>query len=374
MLIKGATVLGEDFVFRRRDIAVEDGVFRAPDCNRGEMLDGTGLFLLPGLVDIHTHGAAGCDNMDPNPAAIDTITDFLARHGVTTYLAAILTQSREAMGAAAENIAAVAARGTRGAKLGGIYMEGPYFSAAHKGAQNEAFLRNPDLDEFRALQARAAGLIRIVSLAPERRGAADFIRAVTKGGVRAAIGHTDADYETAMTAIAAGATDLTHTFNGMRDPLHRAPNAAGAAIDGGLFCECIADGVHVHPAMIRMLYHAVGRDRLVLISDALRAAGMPDGDYELGGQQFRVRAGRATLPDGTIAGSTATLFSCVQNAIRFGIPPADAVRAASLNPARAAGIADRCGVVADGRCADFLLVDRGFNLHSVYIDGKRVTA
>ena len=192
--------------------------------------------------------------------------------------------------------------------------------------------------------------------------------------MRAAIGHTDADYETAMTAIAAGATDLTHTFNGMRDPLHRAPNAAGAAIDGGLFCECIADGVHVHPAMIRLLYRAVGRDRLVLISDALRAAGMPDGDYELGGQQFCVRAGRATLPDGTIAGSTATLFFCVQNAIRFGLPPEDAVRAASLNPARAAGIADRCGVVADGRCADFLLVDRDFNLHSVYIDGKRVTA
>ena len=151
MLIKGAAVLGEDFVFRRRDIAVEDGVFRAPACNRGEILDGAGLFLLPGLVDIHTHGAAGCDNMDPNPAAIDTITAFLARHGVTTYLATILTQSRAAMGDAAENIAAVAARGTRGAKIGGIYMEGPYFSAAHKGAQNEAFLRDPDLDEFCAL-------------------------------------------------------------------------------------------------------------------------------------------------------------------------------------------------------------------------------
>lgn len=345
MLIKGAAVLGEDFIFRKRDIAVEGGVFRAAGCNRGEILDGTGLFLLPGLVDIHTHGAAGCDNMDADPAVIDTITDFLARRGVTTYLATILTQSREAMGDAAENIAAVAARGTRGAKIGGIYMEGPYFSAVHKGAQNEAFLRDPDLDEFRALQTRAAGLIRIVSLAPERRGAADFIRAVTKGGVRAAIGHTDADYETAR-----------------------------AAIDGGLYCECIADGVHVHPAMIRLLYRAVGRDRLVLISDALRAAGMPDGDYELGGQQFRVRAGRATLPDGTIAGSTATLFFCVQNAIRFGIPPEDAVRAASLNPARAAGIADRCGVIADGRCADFLLVDRDFNLRAVYIDGKRVNA
>lgn len=317
MLIKDAAVLGEDFIFRKRDIAVEGGVFRAAGCNRGEILDGTGLFLLPGLVDIHTHGAAGCDNMDADPAAIDTITDFLARRGVTTYLATILTQSREAMGDAAENIAAVAARGTRGAKIGGIYMEGPYFSAVHKGAQNEAFLRDPDLDEFRALQTRAAGLIRIVSLAPERRG---------------------------------------------------------AAIDGGLYCECIADGVHVHPAMIRLLYRAVGHDRLVLISDALRAAGMPDGDYELGGQQFRVRAGRATLPDGTIAGSTATLFSCVQNAIRFGIPPEDAVRAASLNPARAAGIADRCGVIADGRCADFLLVDRDFNLRAVYIDGKRVNA
>ena len=372
MLIKGAAVLCEDFVFRTRDIAVEDGVFRAAGCNRGEVLDAAGLRMLPGLVDIHTHGAAGCDNMDPIPDAIDRITDFLARHGVTTYLATILTQSRAAMGDAAANIAAVARRGTRGAKIGGIYMEGPYFSSAHKGAQNEAFLRDPDTDEFRALQARAEGLIRIVSLAPERAGAEDFIRTVTAAGVRAAIGHTDADYETANRAIRAGATDLTHTFNGMRDPLHRAPNAAGAAIDAGLFCECIADGVHVHPAMIRMLYRAVGRERLVLISDALRAAGMPDGDYELGGQRFCVRGGRATLPNGTIAGSTATLFSCVQNAVRFGIPPEDAVRAASLNPARAAGIDDRCGVIADGRPADFLLVDRDFNLAAVCIDGKRI--
>ena len=351
------------------DIAVNDGRFyeNFSDTNS---VDCTGLMMLPGLVDIHTHGAVGYDNMDPSFEAIDSISHFLGQNGVTTYLPTLITQSRENMCAAAQNIAQAKKHGVSGAKIGGIYMEGPYFSPKYKGAQNEDYIRNPDIDEFFEINSASNDIIRIVSIAPERSGAENFIKEVS-ARVKVAIGHTDADYDMAERAIALGASHMTHTYNAMRGLHHRNPNAIGAAIDSDITCECISDGMHVHPAMVRLLYKAVGADRLALVSDSLRATGMPDGEYDLGGQQTIVRNGRATLADGTIAGSTATLYGCVRKAVEFGIPLEDAVRAASYNPAKAAGIASCAGVIAPGRAADFLLVDKDLNLKSVYINGKQ---
>lgn len=362
-------LLDENFEFRICDVAVQNGVFA--EKSDGERIDCSGLTMLPGLVDIHTHGAVGYDNMDASPEAIRAIAGFMAEKGVTTFLPTIMTQSKQALSEAAENIANVRRSGTGGAKIGGIYMEGPYFSVKYKGAQNEEFIRDPDIDEFEEINARSGGIIRIVSIAPERGGSEEFVKRISQK-CRISIGHTDADYETARRAIELGASNLTHTYNAMRGLQHRSPNAIGAAIDSGITCECICDGMHVHPAMVRLLYRAVGKERLVLVSDSLRATGMPDGEYELGGQMTYVSDGRAALADGTIAGSTATLFGCVKKAVEFGIPLEDAVRAASLNPARAAGISGECGVIKTGRAADFILTDDELNLRTVYADGVKI--
>ncbi len=368
MRFDNVRVLGEDFKFRTGSVTVSDGVFSdKPDCARR---DCSGLMMLPGLVDIHTHGALGFDNMDETLEAQRKIGRFMLENGVTTFLPTIMTETRERLVGAAKNIASAIKCGTGGARIGGIYMEGPYFSPKYKGAQCEDFLRDPDFDEFCEINEASDGIVRVVSLAPERSGAAEFIKKAS-GVCRVAMGHTDADFDSATAAIAAGATVLTHTFNAMRPLKHREPNAIGAALGGEVMCECIADGKHVAPTVVKILYNAVGADRLVLISDSLRCAGLPDGNYTMAdGREIVVKNSLAYLTDGTIAGSSAKLFDCVKNAVSFGIPLEDAVKVASLNPARAAGIDNVCGVIKEGRAADFLLVDENLELKNVYIGGE----
>lgn len=368
MIFENVKVLGADFKFRTRSVTVADGVFSdKPDCVRR---DCTGLMMLPGLVDIHTHGALGFDNMDESLEAQRKIGRFMLENGVTTFLPTIMTETRERLVASAKNIAEAIKCGTGGARIGGIYMEGPYFSPKYKGAQCEDFLRDPDFDEFCEINEASGNIIRVVSLAPERKGAEEFIKKVSKI-CSVAIGHSDADYESASRAIDAGAAVLTHTFNAMRPLKHREPNAIGAAMEKNVMCECIGDGKHVAPAVVKILYNAVGADRLVLISDSLRCAGLADGKYTMAdGREITVENSLAYLADGTIAGSSAKLFDCVKNAVAFGIPLEDAVKAASLNPARAAGIDDVCGVIEEGRAADFLLVDEKLELKNVYLGGE----
>ncbi len=372
MLLKNARILNENFKLQNGDLRIEEeqifeiGESLSPKAGE-EISDCGGAYLLPGFVDLHTHGAMGYDHTDAEPEAEEIISHYLTRQGVTTYLPTLITHSEKQMKAAAEVIAEAAKTIPQ---IGGIYSEGPFFSEKYKGAQNPAYLRNPDVREFARLQEAADGLIRIISLAPELSGACEFIRTVTPR-VRVSMGHTDADYNQACTAIQAGASELTHTYNAMRPLHHRTPNTIGAAIDSSCFCECICDGLHVHPAMIRLLYHAVGADRMVLISDSMRACGMPDGKYDLGGQEVFVKEHSARLSDGTIAGSCVNLTYCVKKSVSFGIPFEDAVKMASLTPARAAGIEKNIGSIQKGKYANLILCGSDLDPKQVWMHGKK---
>ena len=368
MVFKNLLLFGEELKFVNADVGVEEGVFT--DSKSGESVDCTGLMMLPGFVDIHTHGAVGYESADLSFDALETISRFEAEHGVTTFLPTTATLSIDSLCESAKNIA-LAKKSVSGAKIGGIHMEGPFFSLKYKGAQNPEHIKAPSAEGFFEVNRASGGLVKLISIAPESEGAEEFVKAV-KDCVTVAAGHTDADYETMVKAIGWGVSHMTHTYNAMRGLHHRNPGAIGAAMDEKVTCECISDGMHVHPVMVRLLYRAVGAERFVLISDSVRSAYLPDGEYDSCGLKVFVKNGKATLENGTIAGSSSTLYDCFKSAVSFGIPLEDAVRAATYNPARAVGIDGECGIIKKGRAADFLLVDSDLNLKAVYINGKRV--
>ncbi len=377
MLLTNGKVLDASFQFADWDILVQDsriaGLYprgSAPASAEEQTLDLAGRLVLPGFVDIHTHGCAGRDAGEGKRDALVQMSQFYAAHGVTTFLPTTMTVSHEALCCAAEAVRDAVGEDLPGASVGGLYLEGPYFSETYCGAQNPAYLRAPSISEFERLYEASGGTVRVISLAPELPGAIPLIEAA-RGRAAVAMGHTDADYETARQAIAAGVSILTHTCNAMRPLHHREPGALGAALDSGIFCELICDGVHVHPAMVRLLYRMAGEGRIAFISDSLSAAGMADGEYALGGQRVCVRDGRATLPGGAIAGSTANLLLCVKQAVAFGIPLAHAARMASYNPARAAGLLDR-GCIAAGMRADLIVLGPDLALDRTMVGGRIV--
>ena len=369
VVIKNANVLLPDLTFACTDVVLEDGIIAFVGKTDAPGTDLSGKYLIPGLVDIHTHGAGGGDHLDGDPAATAAILRRMAQVGTTTVLSTIMTQSRENMCKAAENTKLCATR-ELGARIRGIYLEGPFFSEQYKGAQHPMYLIDPEHDLIDQLQAASGNLLKIVSLAPEKTGALDFIRSRTD--VRIFAGHTAADYDTAAAAFDAGARGLTHSFNGMTPLHHRKPGVLAAAMEREqVFCECICDGFHVHKAMVGLLYRQVGAERFCMISDSLRPAGLPDGEYLSGGQPVTVKDGKAHLADGTIAGSTACLLEEVKNLVSWGICDlAHAVYAASAVPARAAGIDDQVGTIEAGKAADLLVLSENLDLQAVYIGGK----
>jgi len=326
--------------------------------------------VLPGLVDVHHHGNSGVDFSDGDAEGLQKIAAYLGRCGVTSFAPASMTLPYEALGRAFATASAFKARRPAGhAKLMGIQMEGPYFAASKKGAQNGDYLRVPDFEGFYRLYAACDGLIRIADVAPELPGAVDFVRQASRL-CTVSIAHTNANYEQAKAAIDAGATHLTHLFNAMPPIHHRDPGVIGAAAERPqVRAELICDGLHVHPSAVRLAFSLFGPARMILVSDAARACGMPDGTYDLGGQQIFLKDHICRLADGTIAASATDLFTCVQNAVSFGIPLADAVRAASYNPACAIGAEERIGSIAEGKDADFVVCTPELHRLAVYIDG-----
>lgn len=370
-VLKNANILTEDYTFRLTDLVMEDGKILSVGHTDLDGEDLQGRYVIPGLVDIHTHGCAGGDHLDGTQEMTDAIRRWMASQGTTSILATIMTQSRQTMLTAAENTARCA-RQDRGAHIRGIYLEGPFFSYQYKGAQHPQYLLEPETELIDQLQEASGDMVKILSLAPELSGAIPFIRELK--GIRAFLGHTASDYDTALAAFDAGAAGLTHTFNGMTPLHHRKPGILAAAMEReGIFCECICDGFHVHPAMVALLYRQVGRERFCVISDSLRPTGLPDGAYTSGGQDITVKDGKAMLTDGTIAGSTACLLQEVRNLVNWGICSlADSVYAASAVPAKAAGIFDLVGSIAAGKAADLVILESNLDLYKVLLEGKEV--
>lgn len=378
-VINGAVYKNGSFT---EETVCTSGAYFADESGDGEILDAGGCYVIPGLIDIHFHGCAGVDFCDGNIEAVEKIAEYELAHGITTIHPATMTLDEERLAGIGKTALAFyraqqesweSGKGARFAELAGIYMEGPFVSMAKKGAQNPAYVKEPDVAMFQRFQEAAGGLCRICVVAPEIPGALAFIDAV-KGDVRVSVAHTAADYDEAVRAFCHGARQVTHLYNAMPPFTHRAPGVIGAACDrADVTPELICDGVHIHPSVIRATFKMFGAERILLISDSMMATGMPDGIYSLGGQEAEVKGNLATLTvDGAIAGSVTNLFDCMRYAVReAGIPLADAVRCASENPAKAIGIDRTHGSITAGKYADFVLMDRSLEIRQVVKRGRR---
>lgn len=368
MWYANAIIFTAEGLFRRGSFRVENGRFVEiifEDAPKGADL--CGALVLPGLVDMHIHGCGGADFSDGT--GLEIMGRFLAGRGVTSFCPTAMTLPYDRLRTAlCTGVVYEQNRPWDEARLAGMRMEGPFLSEAKKGAQRGDWLRSPDLAAFKGMCDACRGQIAVVDVAPELDGALPFIEAASRR-CRVSLGHTTADYDQAAAAFKAGARHLTHLYNAMPPLLHRAPGpiAAGAERED-VSAEIVADGIHVHESMVRLAFR-IFPDRLALISDASRCLGMADGVYDLGGQAITLRGNRATLPDGTIAGSATDLFTCLQNAIRWGVPREQAIAAATSVPARLLGQHD-VGVIRPGAWADFVLCDEALNRNAVYLGGR----
>lgn len=333
--------------------------------------DAAGNYVIPGLTDIHFHGCMGSDCCDGTVEAFQTIARYELNQGITSITPATMTMSEEVLSQicrAAKTYCDTAEENA--ADFCGLYMEGPFINAAKKGAQNEKYITPADTAMLNRLQDLSGNMLRTVAIAPETAGAMDFIRE-NSSRVNISIAHTTADYDTAKEAIACGASQLTHTYNAMPPFSHRAPGPIGAAADDEhCRAELICDGIHIHPAVVRTTFKMFGDDRIIFISDSMRAAGLADGQYDLGGQNVTVKGNLAVLEDGTIAGSVTNLMDCVRTAVHdMGIPFASAVKCAAVNPAKAVGIYDAYGSLTPGKFANIVILDKNLDIKTVLHHG-----
>ena len=376
MLIKNGLVFTEKG-FEHKNIEIEENLIsRISDtCAAADdtsVIDANNCYVIPGFIDLHFHGAAKADFMDGTLACVKKIASYEASNGITSIAPATMTMPVDDIKRSIR--AALQFRKQQEnseASLEGIYLEGPFVSPKKLGAQNPEYVIKPDADILEELYNESEGLVRKVVIAPEEEGALELIEKF-HNKVSFSLGHTTADYETAALAMKSGADELTHTFNAMTPLTHRAPGPVGAAFENKkVFCELITDGVHVDRTVVRILFSLMGDDRIVMISDSMMATGLDDGDYSLGGQKVTVKGNRATLKDGTIAGSVTNLYNCFKHAVLdMGIKLESAVKACTINPAKSLGIENRTGSIEEGKRADLLVVDKKLEIRAIVLRGK----
>ena len=361
--------------FVSRDLCT-DGALIAQTSGDGQELDASGCYVIPGLVDVHFHGCVGEDFSDATPDGLQKIADFELSQGVTYICPTGMTLPEDQLTAICKTTAAHRAKNPGGAEVVGAHLEGPFLCMAKKGAQNGDYLHAPDAEMLKRLQEAAGGSVRLVTLAPEEPGSVEFIKAAKDMGIHVSLGHTVANYDTARAAFEAGADHATHLYNAMPPLAHRDPGVIGAAYEfPHVKPELICDGIHIHPAVVRLTFGLFGKERMIIISDSLRATGMPDGEYPFGGQMIEVHGNRATIlghPE-TLAGSVTSLMGCLRQAISFGIPAADAVRACTYNPAQSIGIDDRAGTLDVGKEASIVLLDqKDLSIKAIIFKGQKM--
>ena len=373
MILKNARLFNNSFEIIRADVETDgEKIARiGPELpGTGHSIDLSACVILPGLVDIHIHGCAGADTFDGTRDAIERMAAHLVQKGVTAFCPTTMTGSSEQIAAALSAVRDCMDRPPQGAAVLGAHMEGPYLSAGKKGAQRGDALRSPDFAEFLRLYHGCGGAIRLVDVAPECENARDFITRASEF-CTVSVAHSEADYNTAMQGFQWGITHATHLFNAMTGFHHRQPGIVGAVFDSpDVRAELICDGLHIHPAVLRTAFRLLGEKRSIIVSDSMRAAGLPDGESELGGQKVFLKNGEARLADGTIAGSTTNLLDEIKNLVRFGIPLRQIVRSATINPAAAIGMDGEIGSIREGKRADFTVLNEALNLRLVVVRGK----
>lgn len=376
-LLRGARVATPNGKIERADVLIEDDKIadvrpELPDVDGAETIDLTGLTLAPGFIDVHVHGGGGFSLLSGSEEDIPRYATWAPSRGVTGFLATICATNLEDGIACAEAAASAMRRGVEGARILGVNFEGPYVSPNRRGALPAGWLQKPDADTLARLLATSE--VRVMTIAPELDGAGAVIREALKSNVIVSVGHSDAEYSVAKHAFASGASLLTHAFNAMRPLHHREPGPIGAAIDSQhVTVEVIADGVHLHPATVHLLIEALGTDRVCLITDAVTPAGLDSGTFHIGGEEATLDGGSIRLPDGTIAGSAATMDAVVRNVVDWGCANlTSALQMASLVPARVAGVADRTGQIAPGLDADLVALTSDLRVERTWVGGRVV--
>lgn len=365
MIIQNAKAFIDGSFQEHTDILIKDGVIvqiggqMPDDCEK--MIDLNGNLLLPGFVDVHIHAFMGQDTMN-GEEAVRHMSRELKKFGVAAFLPTTMSASPEDTRKALAGIKAVMDSPEKdGAIVLGAHMEAPFLNESKAGAQPKQYFVLPNEENWQTYTGGNEGIVRLITMAPEKEGALKFIKRLTESGIHVSIGHTAADAETVHVAADHGADHSTHTFNAQTPLNHRSPGVPGAAlVDPRIGCEFISDGIHLHPDIVRLIMLCKGKEKAIAITDAMEAAGMPDGQYQLGGQDVFVKEGAARLADGTLAGSTLTMVRAFQNLIRFGASPEDAATMTTSTPARSVGN-DRVGVIKVGSPAIFARFDSEYN-------------
>lgn len=375
MLIKNCNIIYLDKI-EKGSVLIENGKIKEinpSNVNDTEVIDAEGLYLSPGFIDVHIHGAGGCDTMDGTVESINTIAKTIVEHGTTSFTPTTMTVAAEDIRKSMKVIKKLKEEGTEGANVLGAHLEGPFISPKAIGAQNPNFLLAPSVENYNKIVGDYGDAVVSITMAPEVEGAKELIKYLSDNGVTVSMGHTKATYDEAIEGIKCGACHSTHLYNAMTPFTHREPGVVGATFDTDITTETISDGIHISYPALRTAYKQKGTDKVLLVSDAMEACGMPDGQYSLGGQDVIVKNGAARLLDGTLAGSVLTLDKAVKNIYsNSNYPLNEVVRMATYNGAKYCHVEDHKGLIKEGYDADLILFNEDIEIQKVFVKGKKV--